>query len=319
MKKEILINIYLIIISFIFILVSFLLFLSGGKNQYFLKQKLRIGALIIAITATMGCGIINKQSTANYKTGNENVIIYFHKEFLPNGINVLDYGDPDPFIKGRIKNCNAKNYSYIIDNEKNNEDIFGEIIPIDGKFDSEDEPFKIKFPRYLNPGKYKLKIYDISIDDLKDEFKKNPIAESKFVMIKDGKKYSDKITSKPLRTTCYSRPLPFKHKVTLFNIEKQGNIGIEIKKDNKISGKIEYENIKEISFRIISSDYNIIQKDDIFPIDKEWDSQTEYFVIEIDRNIEPGLYKIQFYNCQVKDQEDYVNKFFYERIIEIKE
>jgi hypothetical protein len=49
--KEIII---LIVLSGLFILASFMVLVTGGKNPYFLRKKLRIGAIIISLTAIIG-------------------------------------------------------------------------------------------------------------------------------------------------------------------------------------------------------------------------------------------------------------------------
>jgi hypothetical protein len=55
-KKEIFFPLLAAILGFVFILLSLMVWLNRGKNNGLLKRKLRIGALILALTTAASCG-----------------------------------------------------------------------------------------------------------------------------------------------------------------------------------------------------------------------------------------------------------------------
>jgi hypothetical protein len=56
MKREIFIPIFIIVLMIIFVIISAIVFFSKGKSS-FVKQKLKIGAIIISISAFASCNI----------------------------------------------------------------------------------------------------------------------------------------------------------------------------------------------------------------------------------------------------------------------
>lgn len=53
MKKENLIPLLLVVLGFAFVVISLIVFITKGKSYYFIKKKLKIGALIITLTAVL--------------------------------------------------------------------------------------------------------------------------------------------------------------------------------------------------------------------------------------------------------------------------
>jgi hypothetical protein len=55
MKKEILIPIILIVLGLIFILINAFIYFTKG-NSWFIKKKLKVGALILSLSGILACG-----------------------------------------------------------------------------------------------------------------------------------------------------------------------------------------------------------------------------------------------------------------------
>jgi hypothetical protein len=55
MKKEIVFPVLLIILGILFILINLIVFISKG-NGWFIKQKLKVGALILSLSGIFACG-----------------------------------------------------------------------------------------------------------------------------------------------------------------------------------------------------------------------------------------------------------------------
>jgi hypothetical protein len=61
MKKEIVFPVLLIILGILFILINLIVFISNG-NGWFIKRKIKVGALIISLSGIFACGSPSKVS-----------------------------------------------------------------------------------------------------------------------------------------------------------------------------------------------------------------------------------------------------------------
>jgi len=55
MKKELILPIFILLLSFLFIIISIFVFFTKG-NAWFIKKKLKIGAMMLSLTGILGCG-----------------------------------------------------------------------------------------------------------------------------------------------------------------------------------------------------------------------------------------------------------------------
>ncbi len=55
MKKEILIPLLLILLGLLFAIINVMVFFFKG-NKWFVKKKLKVGAMILSLTSLLGCG-----------------------------------------------------------------------------------------------------------------------------------------------------------------------------------------------------------------------------------------------------------------------
>ena len=81
MKKEILIPLVIIILGLIFVIINIFVFFSKG-NAWFIKKKLKIGALILTLTSIAACHTIHQPTcfTVIEPKGNTDSVINAKKQ-----------------------------------------------------------------------------------------------------------------------------------------------------------------------------------------------------------------------------------------------
>jgi hypothetical protein len=67
MKKEILIEVLLLMLGLMFIFINIIVYLSKG-NTWFISKKLKLGALILSFTSIFSCTPHSKEIKDHYKT-----------------------------------------------------------------------------------------------------------------------------------------------------------------------------------------------------------------------------------------------------------
>ncbi|MCK4665227.1 hypothetical protein KAU33_00660 [Candidatus Dependentiae bacterium] len=177
MKKEILISIYIGILSGLFFLVSFLLYLTKGKNSNFLDQKLKLGALIIAMTVTISCA---PRHTPCYEPVviNDFLITSDYRVHIENSHNRLPIVEAEKkVISGCISDRYGYEFSYILYDWNAKIIQSGDLKSSDGKFDETIEGFEIKLKKKLITGAYSINFYTVSEKDRKVETKPYKILE----------------------------------------------------------------------------------------------------------------------------------------------
>ncbi len=157
MKKENFIPILLMILSFVFIIISFIVFVTKGKKYYFIKQKLKIGALIISFLAILnGC----KKSQPEITCYDVAIINSVKIQSSDNeGFINLKLSENN-ILKGNISTLNTKTYSFRILTKENKEVVISEnILPFDGNFDSQNELFEISISKDIKEGEYFIETF----------------------------------------------------------------------------------------------------------------------------------------------------------------
>ena len=320
MKKEILISVYVGILSGLFLLVSLLLYLTGGKNQFLLGRKLKIGAVIITLTALVGCSGVSEPVRTCYKVvAQDHVTVSF--TYNDQDLIELKKGTTDIILNGQIMRRTLKTFSFMVFDHDDKEILKGEIKPSDGQFDEETEDFIIKLPEDLKVGRYTLKLFRVSLKDLDKNQIDNPCNQMEFFII--GNLIETPIPDEKLTPRyphrCYSPVMPMPH----FTISKvdpsKMYMEFDLKKNNIIKGEIRDVRGTEFSFRIEDKDRKLVQAGTIKPLDGKWnDKQTEDYQIELDKKLNPGQYIIYMFEVPKSKQEKNLSHFlnsFYIKII----
>jgi hypothetical protein len=138
-------------LSIIFATACFFLSLHRGKSAYWLRQKMKIGALILSLSASVQQGCL--PVTTCYDPV---VTDYIHIETTEGEINLNL--PQDSIIKGNISQRESELFEFSL--EKSDSLLQkGELLPVDGEFDESEEEFTIQVRSDLPEGKYSLGIF----------------------------------------------------------------------------------------------------------------------------------------------------------------
>ena len=169
MKRDIWIMIQLGILFLVFGVVSILVYFTNGHNRRLLIQKLRIGAIIVSLTAVIagGCTSINPPPKCYVPviTEDPTLIIDLEPQKTTQKINISD----NRIIKGQIPYRPDKKYSYRILNKQEQVVQEGEIKPSDKVLASVSVSFQIKLDENLKPGLYFIYFYDCEVEKISSE------------------------------------------------------------------------------------------------------------------------------------------------------
>ena len=171
MKRDIWIMIQLGVLFLVFGVVSILVYFTSGHNRRLLIQKLRIGAIIVSLTAVImgGCTSINPPPKCYVPviTEDPTLIIDSNPWKITEKLTVSS----DRIIKGQIPYRPDKKYSYRILNFRELIVQEGEIKPSDKVLASVSVSFQIKLDENLKPGLYFIYFYDCDLEKISSENK----------------------------------------------------------------------------------------------------------------------------------------------------
>lgn len=157
-KKEIILPLTVIGLTLLFAGVSLAVFFSNGKSKKWVARKMKIGSLLLTLTAASCNG--GGGEVMCYETVAINNI--WMENLGENGIEImLDTGN---VLTGHLTGAQDSVYSFrIIDK---NDQVFqkGELIAKDGKFDHLDDVFNIELDKNLEAGDYLLHMFPSSIE-----------------------------------------------------------------------------------------------------------------------------------------------------------
>lgn len=159
MKKELYFPVAAVFIGTAFFIISLLVTLTKGKNPYLIKRKLRLGGMLLYFTA-IGTGCDLPRGSSCYDPEPENRFLLGKTyEWDTVEINLND----STRLSGNIFNRTKDVYSYgIFKTDSLNKDLIlqkGEILPLDGKFDSSTEKFELQLSPDLDSGLYSLRFF----------------------------------------------------------------------------------------------------------------------------------------------------------------
>ncbi|MCK4665229.1 hypothetical protein KAU33_00670 [Candidatus Dependentiae bacterium] len=302
---------YLAILSGLFIVVSFLVYLTKGNNSKFLGQKLKLGALIIALTATLSCAPRQPMCYSQVAVTSNQFHLKSDREVAE---KIIIETDKDKKINGEIKIRSGEEFSYIIYNWEKTKIQSGDIKPLDGKFDSLDEEFEIDVKEGLVSGNYTINFYKLPHKDLKSDT--IPYKKVAFTALKENETDSfpvPKIEEAKIKARfqhlCYSPIMPMPG----FTISKEDpsitSLEFKLKDSKIIHGEIRDVRGEDFSFRLEDKNNKVVQKGTIKPLDGKWDNKTEDYKLELDKNLKPGQYYIYLYEVSEKAQEKDISHF----------
>ena len=149
-----------------FAIISFLVYITKGNNAYFLKKKLRIGALLLSLTAvTTGCN--DNVVTCYAPLPGEEITLNSGSPAGSHGELVLNLSKTDT-VQGTIFRRYSSKYSFQLATVRDSILQRENISALDGAFDEPTESFNITLRRDLDTGYYHLKIFDAGIDSISE-------------------------------------------------------------------------------------------------------------------------------------------------------
>ncbi len=157
-KKEIFIPFLVVGLTLLFAGISFAVFITNGKSKSWVARKMKIGGLLLTITAA-SCHTGGGEVTCYDTVASNSIWMNAHGE---KGIELnLDTSN---VLFGRISGVQGSDFSFCITDEKGKKVQKSELIPADGKFDNFDETFKIELNKNTLPGTYQLKLFAVSVN-----------------------------------------------------------------------------------------------------------------------------------------------------------
>lgn len=101
--------------------------------------------------------------------------------------------------------------------------------------------------------------------------------------------------------SCYDPVIPNSIHLDAYSSDK---LEIKLDTNNVLSGTIYEVTKSEFSFAVINENNTNIQQGELIPADGSFDSNTEVFSLELDTEINPGLYDLKLFDSNVANQEN---------------
>jgi len=159
-KKEILVPLLVVGLTILFAGVCIAVFFSNGKSKKWVARKMKIGGLLLTLTA------------ASCNGGGE---VMCYETVAPNSmwiegtrLDSIEISlDTNNVLNGQISSLDGTDFSFRVSDTNKTVMQRGNLLPSDGKFDQFNEAFKIELDKNLQPGTYLLNLYaaDISAQD----------------------------------------------------------------------------------------------------------------------------------------------------------
>jgi len=143
----------LILLFIAFAVIAAIVFLQKGRSPKWISRKMKFGAAILTITSiTTGC----PPQVTCYVTVPTNFFQFDSINYDENAI-IADL-PKDTILTGKVYSPDFNAYNFKILTNDSLTVQTGSVIPDDGKFDSEEEKFKLIIDSKLNEGDYYLNI-----------------------------------------------------------------------------------------------------------------------------------------------------------------
>ncbi len=156
-KNEILIPIFIVLLSVVFAMVSLVVILTSGKSKFWVSKKMKIGAVLLTLSAVVSCNNAGNGTVTCYDMPEPNNMWIENADYQTNTINLnLDTSNE---LSGSIFSRVADKYSFVIKDTIDNRLQIDNISALDGNFDGESEQFKINIDKKIPSGIYVLELY----------------------------------------------------------------------------------------------------------------------------------------------------------------
>ena len=143
-------------ISLAFAVVSFLVWLSRGNNAKLIQRKLRLGALLLGITAvSSGC----PPAVTCYDPIQPEENIFINDSCLISGM-VQSSVHVTKEITGQVVNRMSEEFSFCISDHLNQVILADSLTPLDGQWNQYTESYKLIISDSLAAGTYNLKLFN---------------------------------------------------------------------------------------------------------------------------------------------------------------
>lgn len=163
-KNELLVPLCVVGLSLAFVAVSIAVALTAGRNRFFVRKKLALGALLLSFSGTAaGCGVVSCYEPM--EEPNDTHLTYGGSGGHTLRVDIAE----DNEVLGIVYNCEASAFSFIVTNATGHEVQKEDIAAGDGAFDGDyDEGFTIHLDESLAAGSYELRVFPVSSDQIYD-------------------------------------------------------------------------------------------------------------------------------------------------------
>lgn len=168
-KKELLLPLAFVALCLAFVCVCALVVISRN-HPYFIKKKLRLGALLLGLSSAAACGC---------GPGDDIIMCYDPappaddmsldlREEVHEGFDITMNLEVDTELYGVIGNCAANSYSFLLVDASGTVVQLEDIMALDGAYDDYDEDFLITIRDDLPVGDYTLSLFAMSAQEIED-------------------------------------------------------------------------------------------------------------------------------------------------------
>jgi len=160
-KKETIIPLAFVALSLLFVVVSAMVYLSGGKSKKWVAKKMRIGGLLLTLTAAQN--LVSAQEIRCYLPATE-YSIDFYGSIKPEIIINLE---KEFTIKGRFHSKKTSKLSFTIKDQNGFIVQNANALAVDGIFNEKTEDFLAYLNPDLHDGLYILEFFPFDKRDSK--------------------------------------------------------------------------------------------------------------------------------------------------------
>lgn len=167
MRREYLVPLILGGLTVAFGIVSFLVYLSRGNSAFLIQRKLKLGALILSLTAATamtGCDHRGPTTTCYLPAYDPKNEITLHGTDQ-NGRVVLNLDETNEVI-GIIEYRQSTVFSFVVQKPSGEEILRGAVLAQDGTYDEPTEEIHFSIDPSIAPGEYYIHFYDCSVEDI---------------------------------------------------------------------------------------------------------------------------------------------------------
>lgn len=187
-KQSIYLSAALVGLGAVFAILSVLVWLSRG-HPALIRHKLRIGALLISVSAMLTAGVTGCIAVSGDDPPEVDASCYVLPP-PPNRVLVdgVEYGkltvavDVSPEVTGVIWNIEGTRFSFRVDDHLDNPLQVGDLQATDGAFDDDYEAFVLVLSRNLPAGEHRLSLYAGSFDQ--EPFDSVSIASFRLIILR---------------------------------------------------------------------------------------------------------------------------------------